>query len=179
MKFEITPQKLTKMAVVAALYVALTWALPGLAYGPIQFRVSELLMLLCFFKKDYIVSLTVGCAVANLLSPLMLGLDLTLGVGATLLAAICMWKCRHIWVAALFPVIFNGLLVGLELNLALGEPLFFSMGTVALGELAAVLVVGVPVFLLMKRNRVLMRLIGDDKTPLLSRGNGAEPSAAV
>ena len=39
-----------KLAIIAALYVTLTYALSFLSYNEIQFRVAEILMLLCFFK---------------------------------------------------------------------------------------------------------------------------------
>ena len=37
-------------AIIAALYVALTWVLAPISYGAIQFRISEVLLLLVFFN---------------------------------------------------------------------------------------------------------------------------------
>ena len=51
-------RRVTTVGVVTALYVALTLMCSNFAYGQIQFRVSEMLMLLCFYNKDYIVSMT-------------------------------------------------------------------------------------------------------------------------
>ena len=50
--------KLVKAGIVAALYVILTYALPTLAYGPIQFRISEILTLLAYMDPFYIGPLT-------------------------------------------------------------------------------------------------------------------------
>ena len=50
-------KNLVRLALVAALYAALTLALPGLSFPAIQFRFSEILVLLCFYRKDYSISL--------------------------------------------------------------------------------------------------------------------------
>ena len=42
---------LVKSAVVAALYAVLTLLLPVASYGPIQFRFSEILVLLVFYNS--------------------------------------------------------------------------------------------------------------------------------
>ena len=58
------------IAIVAALYVILTMT-PGLSaisYGPIQFRVSEMLNFTAFFNKKYIIAVTIGCMISNFLS---------------------------------------------------------------------------------------------------------------
>ncbi|MBN2223537.1 MAG: QueT transporter family protein [Deltaproteobacteria bacterium] len=57
------------MAVISALYVALTYLIAPIAYGPIQFRVSEALVILVAARRHLILFVPVGCVVANLLSP--------------------------------------------------------------------------------------------------------------
>lgn len=44
-------KKVIRISLVAALYVALTLALSWISYGEIQFRIAEILVLLCFFSK--------------------------------------------------------------------------------------------------------------------------------
>ena len=56
-------------AVVAALYAVLTLIVPMPQYGPIQFRFSEILVLLVFYNKRFIPGLVLGCAIANLFRP--------------------------------------------------------------------------------------------------------------
>lgn len=157
--------RIVRIGAVAALYVALTLSIAPLSFGALQFRISEVLMLLCFFKKDYIAALTLGCGIANLFSPMM-ALDLPFGTLATFLAAVCMWKSRNIWMASLFPVLLNGLIIGLELMIAFNEPFLLAGLSVAAGELAVVTVVGVPLFLLLRQNSFLMGWIGNDKAAL-------------
>lgn len=154
-------KNLTRLALVAAMYVAMTLAVPALAYGAIQLRFSEILVLLCFYRKDYSAALILGCFIANLFSPLG-WYDLVFGVAATVLAVLPMYYFKNIFLAALLPVVSNGILVGIELSL-IGEPLWFSMGTVALGELA-VMAVGAVIFkFVFEKNSPLMKLIGSTK----------------
>lgn len=152
---------MTRLALVAAMYVAMTLAVPALSYGAIQFRFSEILVLLCFYRKDYCAAMILGCFIANLVSPLG-WYDLVFGVTATAIAVLPMYFFKNIFLAALLPVISNGVLVGIELSL-IGEPLWFSMGTVALGEFA-VMIVGAVIFkFVFEKNHALMRLIGSEK----------------
>ena len=80
--------KLTRAAVVAALYVALTLTPPlsALSFGALQLRVSEALCVLPMLFPETGVGLILGCLIANLSSPLILPLDLMLGTGATVIA---------------------------------------------------------------------------------------------
>lgn len=150
--------QIIKIAMVAAIYAVLTVAILPLSYGAIQFRLSEILVLLCFYNPKYCWSMILGCAIANIFSP-MAALDIPFGTLATALAVLCLCKSKNIWIASLFPTIFNGIIVGLELYFALNEPLLISMGTVALGELVVVTVAGVPIFKLLEKNKGFMRLI--------------------
>ena len=151
-------ENMARLALIAAMYVALTLAVPALSYWAIQCRFSEILVLLCFYRRDYSAALILGCFIANLFSPLG-WLDLVFGVAATAIAVLPMFNFGNVFLAALLPVISNGVLVGIELNLT-GEPLWFSMGTVALGELL-VMAVGAVIFkFVFEKNAPLMKLIG-------------------
>ena len=46
-----TIRRITKLAAVAALYVVFTIINP-FSYDMVQFRVSEVLVLLCFYRRD-------------------------------------------------------------------------------------------------------------------------------
>lgn len=152
-------KNIVRLALVAAIYAALTLALSGISYGPIQFRFSELLVLLCFYRKDYCVPLTLGCLIANLFSPFGI-YDIIFGTLATAVAVIPMYYMPNIWLAALLPVVSNGVIVGFECFLC-GEPLWFSMGTVALGELVVIVIVGCPLFkFALERSKPFMKAIG-------------------
>ncbi len=155
-------KNIVRLALVAAIYVAFTLAVQPIAYGPIQMRVSELLVLLCFYRKDYCVSLTLGCLIANLFSPFGL-YDIIFGTLATAVAVIPMYYMPNIWLAALLPVVSNGIIVGFELFLC-GEPLWFSMGSVAVGELVVVGIIGAPLFkFALERSKPFMKAVGANR----------------
>ena len=143
-----TTKDLTLAAVVAALYAALTLALPGPSYGYAQLRVAEALTVLPFLFPATAPGLMVGCLVANLLSPYGL-VDVVCGTAATALAAFLTMKMPNKWLAPLPPVLCNGIIVGGMLawyEAGFGPnfwPMFALAGPgVALGELAACYVLG-------------------------------------
>lgn len=138
---------LTEAGIIAALYFVLTFAsnAAGLAYGQIQFRLSEVLCILPVFTPAAIPGLVIGCLLSNLLSP-MGWADWVFGTGATLLAALATYFLRKLkWkklpvLSALMPTLFNGIIVGLEIAIFLPEGTRFvgfgySFLFVALGEL--------------------------------------------
>lgn len=138
-------------ALIAALYAALTLALAPISYGGVQFRVAEIMVLLALFNSDYIIGLTLGCFIANILGPNGL-VDVVLGTFATFISVWAIYltgkyiKNKYsIWIASIWPTIFNGLIIGWMLNYVYGLPLFLSMGQVALGEFIIITVIGVPV----------------------------------
>ena len=156
---------LVRLALVAALYAALTLALPGLSFGAVQFRFSEILVLLCFYRKDYSVALILGCFIANCFSP-MAPMDMIFGTLATAIAVIPMFYIRNIWVASLLPVVSNGIIIAIELFICYGSkpPVWFNMITVGAGELVVVTIIGCVLFkLVFERSDRLMKVIGANK----------------
>jgi uncharacterized membrane protein len=139
---KISVRRLTRAAIVGALYAALTLlsSIFGIAYGTVQFRLSEALCVLPFLFPETAWGLFAGCWVANLISPYG-PLDMVVGSLATLLAALWTAKCRRKWFAPLPPVLCNGVLVGAVLawqqsgSLETFLPAFALNGvSVALGE---------------------------------------------
>lgn len=156
---------IARLALVAAAYAALTLAVPGLGFGGIQFRLSEVLVLLCFYRRDYSIALIVGCFIANCFSPMAV-MDMVFGTLATAIAVIPMYSIRNIWIASLLPVVSNGVIVALELLICYGNepPFWFNMLTVGAGELAVVTVIGCLLFkLLLERSERFMSVIGASK----------------
>ncbi len=148
--------------VIAALYAALTVlsSIFGIAFGPIQFRFSEALCILPLFFPEAVPALALGCLVANLTSPYGL-IDIIFGTTATLLAAIITRAARGIKIkgipvlSLLSPVIFNAVIVGLELSLFLPEKatlaaFLIAAAEVGIGELAVILLLGLPLYFALK-----------------------------
>ena len=146
--------------IIAATYAALTIAMSPIAYGPIQFRFSEILVLLCFFNKRYSVGLTIGCFLANCLSPTA-SLDILFGTAATLLACLGIIFSKWLLLAVSFPIITNAFIIARELTF-FGEPYWFSALTVGLGELV-VMVASYIIFMILKRNNGFFKVIKADQ----------------
>ncbi len=108
-------------ALIAAIYVGLTFLsnIFNLAYGPIQFRISEVLTILPTFTPAAIPGLTIGCFIANFASFNIL--DIIFGSFATLFAAILTYLLRNIkfknipYLAFLPPILINAFIIGLEI----------------------------------------------------------------
>ncbi len=155
-KFHFDERDIVQNGLLAAFYVVFTYLLTPISFGAIQFRFSEILVLMCFFDKKKIFGLTLGCAIANLVSPLGL-MDVGFGTLATFLACLGIIFSKYLIVAISYPVVFNGLIVGFELYL-LGDPFWLSSLTVAAGELA-VLIVGYIIFMILKRKKKFFEII--------------------
>ena len=154
---KITTRDIVSNALIAAIYVVATLITYPVSFLGIQFRLAEIMVLLCFFRKDYAVGLVLGCAIANLTSSIGL-VDVGFGTLATLLTCLCVMFCKHLAIACIFPVLFNGFIVGFELWKFLGAPFWISVGTVAAGEFA-VMVVGYILFMVLKRRKTFFDTI--------------------
>ena len=149
---ELKTKRIVRTAVIAALYALLTVALAPISYGNFQFRVTEILVLLAYFDPFYIGGLTLGCFIANLLGPngtmdVIFGTLATfISVGAISLTAKYIKNKASLFIASLWPTIFNGIIIGWMLNVTVGAPLWITMGEVALGEFVVITIVGLPVF---------------------------------
>jgi uncharacterized membrane protein len=148
---------LTKLSLVAAIYAVLTVITSYISYGGIQFRLAEVLVLLCFFNKKYIPSLVIGCAIANMFSPFGI-YDVIFGTFATLISVICMSKTKNMVLASVFPVIFNGIIIAIEIllfdpSVTITFGSFISLAsTIMLGEFVVVTILGVLIFKSLEKN---------------------------
>src|SRR5690606_3508606 len=151
---------ITRLAIVATIYVVFTLIIHPLSFDYIQFRFSEILVLLCFYRKDYVYSLVVGCLIANMFSPFAV-YDMIFGTMATLISVILISKSKNLLVATLYPVLFNGIRVGSMLYFVLDLPvsMFASIGYVALGEFVVVSIVGFILFKILEKNRMFIEVI--------------------
>ena len=136
-------------AVIAAAYVALSLvsAAFGLAFGPVQFRVSEILCILPVFTPAAIPGLFVGCIISNCFVSGMIWADIVFGSLATLFAAVLARKLRRFkWLVPLPAVVLNALVVPfvLKFGYGFGDALWFMAITVGLGQIGACYCFGMP-----------------------------------
>ena len=165
---------------IAAVYAAATLitllALQGLAWGPVQFRISEAVCVLAVLTPAAVPGLTVG----SINGTGALGmLDVVFGSLATFLGALWCWKMRERpKLALLGPVIANALIVPAYLPLLLQglgyytipftsialDGLYLPMylfGVVAtgLGEALVIYVLGLPLLSALKRFDVVKKAV--------------------
>ena len=166
-------RRLVRCAVIAAVYVVVCLVLAPFSYGAVQVRVAEALCLLPVFGAEYIVGVTLGCFLANLLGSTVV--DVVFGTLATLLACLVTYKLRDIRVkglaipASLPPVVFNMIIVG-----AFEITFFFSDGaptamlavfnavTVGIDELISCTILGVALVKLIESNAGLNKIFTEE-----------------
>ena len=140
---------ITRTALIAAAYAALTYAFAWMSYEQLQFRVAEILVLFAFIEPKYSLGLILGCALANMASPLGI-IDVVVGSFATFLAVVFIaavrktmgYNKKSLIVASIGPVITNALLVGLELTYLFQTPFIVNASYVAIGEFVTVTIAG-------------------------------------
>lgn len=129
---------IAQTAMIAAVYAAATLValllLQGLAWGPVQFRISEAVCVLAVLTPAAVPGLTAGCIIANLIALVVNGtgalglLDVVFGSLATCLGALWCWKLRERpKLALLGPVVANALIVPAYLPLILQGLGFYTI----------------------------------------------------
>lgn len=166
-------RRIARIGLVAALYTAVCLALAPFSFGAVQVRVAEALCLLPIFGTEYLVGVTIGCFLSNLIGVSLgttVALDVVFGTLATLLACICTWMLRKVRIfglalpASLPPVLFNAVIIGLEISFfftdgaVTGPIILFNMFSVGLGEIISCSILGVALVRLIEKNDRLSAL---------------------
>lgn len=170
---KLSVRRLVRCAVIAAVYVVVCLVLAPFSYGAVQIRVAEALCLLPVFGAEYIVGVTLGCFLANLIGSTVI--DVVFGTLATLMACLVTYKLRNVRIkglaipASLPPVVFNMIIVG-----AFEITFFFSDGaptaalaafnavTVGIGEIISCTVLGVALVKLIESNDSLHKIFTEE-----------------
>ena len=137
---------LTQAALIAALYVVITWYVNAfnLANGAIQLRLSEALTILPVFTPAAIPGLFIGCLLSNPLTGCVIW-DIVFGSLATLIGAVGTYLLRKTkFIFTLPPVAANMFIVPLVLKYAYGlsDAYWYLVLTVGIGEVLSVCVAG-------------------------------------
>ena len=103
---------MTQAAMIAAIYVVLTYVFAPFSFGEVQVRISEALTILPVFTPEAIPGLFIGCLIGNILGGAILP-DIIFGSIATLIGAFFTWKLREKspYLAPVPPIIANILIV--------------------------------------------------------------------
>ncbi len=132
--------------VVGALYVVLSLLVAPLAYGPLQFRLGEVLKPLVIKYPATIPAFAVGVGIVNLFSPQAGGLELILMPIVNLIGgALCWVLARRVggvvgtYVASLIFALLIAAGVATVLHFAAGLPYLLAFGSVAVSEIVLLL----------------------------------------
>lgn len=136
---------LTQAAMIAAIYVVLTFVFAPISFGEIQVRIAEMLTILPIFTPAAIPGLFVGCLIGNITGGAILP-DIICGSLATLIGAAGTYALRkqHRVVVILPPILANTLIVPFVLRYAYGVvlPIPFLALTVGIGEVISCGILG-------------------------------------
>ncbi len=140
---------MTQAAMIAAIYVVLTYVFAPFSFGEVQVRIAESLTILPLFTPAAIPGLFIGCLIGNILGGAILP-DIIFGSLATLLGAVFTYRLRNKnkFLAPLPPIAANTVIVPFVLRFGYGValPIPLMMLTVGIGELASCGVLGIVLY---------------------------------
>ena len=152
---------LSQAAMIAAIYVVLTYVFAPFSFGEIQVRIAEALTILPVFTPAAIPGLFIGCLIGNIIGGGILP-DIIFGSIATLLGAFFTYQlCRsRQLLAPLPPIIANTLIVPLVLRFGYGValPIPFMMLTVGIGEILSCGVLGLVLYFALRKYKNIVFL---------------------
>lgn len=151
--------ELTKMAIVSALYIAISFVVSPVAFGPIQFRLSEMFNYLALLHKRYVIAVTLGVVIFNFFSPFGL-IDVVVGGLSTFFVLIISraatkniksLKKKMIVMAAI--VVVSMFTIAGEIYFISEEPVsfWFMYLTIALGQVVSMTVGGFIIYFVNKK----------------------------
>lgn len=176
---------IARTALVAAVYAAATLVclvvLQGLAWGPVQFRISEAVCVLAVLTMDAVPGLALGCVIANAINLVLTGsgalglFDVVFGSLATLIGALWAWRFRDrpafallgyvlanaLIVPAYLPLLLQGLgfytipFTDIALDGAYLPMYLFGVIATGIGEACVMYILGLPLLAALRRAGVL------------------------
>ncbi len=147
--------------VIAAMYAALVWLLPGISFGPWQIRVADVLNPLPYVMGfESVLGLTIGTAIANIISQFGV-FDIAIGTLCTFVYSIINYAIGRIFgyrkwllpIIAVIDTIVVGIFIGvilLSFIAGLGEPLYMFISVIP-GEFIANIVGAIVIVPIIRR----------------------------
>lgn len=117
---KISKKQLALNALYISLYVILTIILQPFSYGPIQVRISEALCILPLYDKLSVISITLGCLLANAYNGNIY--DIIFGTLATLIGLVLTYLLRkkNFFIATAPTLISNAIIIPFVLKYGYG-----------------------------------------------------------
>lgn len=151
---KINTETVALTGVTAAVYMVATLAVSPIAFGAVQFRLSEVMVLLAWINPAFAPGLILGCALANMFSPLGI-IDVLFGTFHTFCSVMLISRTKNMYVASIWPTVFS-FIIGLELYLVYKAPFIASTISVMIGELICITLIGCVIFTIIKKNGYIM-----------------------
>lgn len=149
----------TQAAMIAAIYVVLTYLFAPFSFGEIQVRIAEALTILPAFTPAAIPGLFIGCLIGNILGGAILP-DIVMGSIATLIGAVFTYLLRgkSKFLLPVPPILSNTIIVPYVLRLGYGVnlPIPFLMLTVGIGEVIGCGVLGLVLYSALAKYKTLI-----------------------
>ncbi len=144
---------MARAAIIASLYFALSVALSAISFGPVQFRISEILVLLPIIFPEAIPGLAIGCFFTNFFFSPFGVFDMVFGTLATLIGALGTYFLRrHPLLATLPPIVANTLFVPLIFVLNDASTIYYiSMFEILASQIVTCVVLGLPFTFALKK----------------------------
>ncbi|XCP85707.1 QueT transporter family protein [Roseburia hominis] len=145
---------MTQAAMIAAIYVVLTFVFAPFSFGEVQIRIAEALTILPVFTPAAIPGLFIGCLIGNIVGGAILP-DIIFGSIATLIGAVFTYTLRNQnrFLAPIPPIAANTLIVPFVLYYGYGVnlPIPFMMLTVGAGEVIGCGVLGMVLYMALNK----------------------------
>ena len=147
-------QKTIKLCIVSALYIVICLILAPISFGPSQLRLGEILCLLSIENPIYIISISIGCLISNLLLSTLGAIDAIVGTFASLLGCGLGYILRNKKINN-FPLLstiaislVNAFIISLEMNYILGNQTIFlySLIEIFISEIIILVIIGYPIY---------------------------------
>lgn len=169
-----TVRRMAAVAVIAALYTALSLLFAPLSFGIVQIRFSEALALLAIFSPVGVYGVTLGCLLSNAVGVALgstMPMDILFGTLATLIAALLTYRLRNVRIknipvwAALPPILVNAVIIGVELTWFFysftPKFLLFNIVSVGLGQIIPCAGLGLLMVYTLEQNGLDKKLFGN------------------
>lgn len=165
MKSENKALRITRSAIIAALYATLSYITQFIQIAFFQFRLSEAMCILPMFLPEAVPGLFVGCIISNIVSGCN-PWDTVFGSIATLIGALGAYLLRKVdnrfaWTATLPTIFANAIIIPFVIIFAYGSTdaypfLFF---TVAVGEIVCAGILGTLLYFALCKTKLFNRKI--------------------
>ncbi|RLG63942.1 hypothetical protein DRO02_05570 [archaeon] len=151
-------RELTITLAFTVVYAVLTVALAPISYGIVQVRVSDALIpLSIIFGFPAVIGVTIGCALANIISPVpgLVFIDIIFGSIANFAASYAAYRLRkNEKLACIVATLIVTFIVGTYLPILFSFPIYIGWATIFIGSAISIGMLGYVLVQVLKRMKI-------------------------